>query len=121
MKPENSYLSRRLRSFQYALNGWVILIKDEPNARIHLSAAVIVIIMGFYFKLNQVEWLFICVAITLVFAFEMINSALENLCDQVSESPHPLIKKAKDLSAGAVLISAVAALIMGVLVFYKYL
>ena len=67
MKPESSYISRRLRSFQYALNGWLILIKDEPNARIHLLAAVIVVIAGFYYKLSQVDWLFICLAITLVF------------------------------------------------------
>ena len=116
-----SYLNRRIRSFKYAFNGLFILIKDEPNARIHLLAALGVLVLGIYFKLSSVDWLFICVAISLVFAFELINAALENLCDKLSEAPHPLIKKAKDLAAGAVLISALSSIIIGVLVFSKYL
>ena len=116
-----SYLNQRIRSFSHAFNGLWILVKEEHHGRIHLLAAVIVIFTGFYVGLAHYDWLMVCLAIGLVFSFELINTAVESLGDVVSKDPHPLIKKAKDLSAAAVLVSAMAALVVGVLVFYKYL
>ena len=117
-KQSDSYIKRRFQSFIYAVDGLKTLLKDEPNARIHLSITIIVIILGFLLKISHTEWLVICLLIALVFGFELINSAIENICDKVSAEWNPLIKKAKDLSAGAVLIAAVISLICGIIIFF---
>lgn len=93
------------------------MIKEEPNARIHLVAATGVIILGFLLKITPFEWIAILFAIGFVFAMELVNTALENLCDFVTPEKHELIKKIKDLSAAAVLVSAMVAVITGILVF----
>jgi diacylglycerol kinase len=115
MNPQS--IQARLQSFRYAFNGLKTLIREEPNARIHLVAATGVIILGFLLKITPFEWIAILLAIGFVFAMELVNTALENLCDFVSPEKHELIKKIKDLSAASVLVSAVVAIIIGVLVF----
>jgi len=96
------------------------MIREEPNARIHLVAAIFVILIGFLLKITPLEWIAILFAIGFVFAMEMVNTALENLCDFVSPEKHEMIKKIKDLSAAAVLVSAIVAAVIGFLVFFKY-
>ena len=117
MKYEKFSIIKRLKSFAFALNGLKILILEEHNARIHLVAAILVVIAGILLKISNVEWFAIIFSIGLVFALETINSAIENLADFISPDKNDQIKKVKDLSAGAVLIGAMTALFIGVIVF----
>ncbi len=110
-------LKKRLLSFKYALEGIRVLFLSEPNARIHLVISILVILAGFYFQLSKIEWMIILLTIALVITAEAFNTALEKLTDLASPDIHPLAKKVKDIAAGAVLISVVFAVIIGVVVF----
>ena len=117
MKQQKFSFIQRLKSFKYAFNGLKILIKDEHNARIHLFATICVIIAGFFFAISTNEWFAVIFAIGFVIAIEIINSAIENIADFISPEKHDKIKRIKDLSAAAVLISALTALIIGLIIF----
>jgi len=110
-------MNNRIRAFFCAFNGWSLFLKEGVHPKIHLFAAVAVIILGFSFKITGVEWLFIIIAITLVMAAEMMNSAMEKLCDVLHPEQHPTIKFVKDVAAGAVLLAAFAALAIGLIIF----
>lgn len=117
MKQQRFSISKRLKSFKYAFNGLRILIKEEHNARIHLFATVCVIIAGLFFNISMNEWIGVIFSIGLVFSLEIINSSIENIADFISPEKHEMIKKIKDLSASGVLISAITALIIGLIIF----
>ena len=117
MKSQKFSISNRISSFKYAFNGLIILFKEEHNAIIQLMAAIAVVIAGFVFNISQTEWIVIIFAIGFVLAMEAINSAIEGLADFISPEKHDMIKKIKDLSAAGVLISAITALIIGLIVF----
>ncbi|WP_343636673.1 diacylglycerol kinase family protein [Fluviicola sp.] len=110
-------LSERIKSFQYAYAGLKTLFAEEHNARIHLVAAVLAIVLGFVLNISFNEWMALVIVAGLVFICELFNTSLEALADFVSPERHPQIKKVKDLAAAAVLISAVLALITGILIF----
>lgn len=93
------------------------MIKEEHNARIHLFATICVIIAGVFFKISLNEWIAIIFSIGLVFSLEIINSSIENIADFISPEKHEMIKKIKDLSASGVLISAITALMIGLIIF----
>ncbi len=114
-------MKKFLQSFVFAARGIASAIRDQQNLKIHIAVAVAVIAGGCYFAITNVEWCGVLVTIALVIGLEMINSALENLVDLVSPDFHPLAGKAKDIAAGAVLVASVTAVIVGVLVFWKYL
>lgn len=117
MKHRKFSLSNRLKSFSYAFNGLKILIKEEHNARIHLFVAIVVVMAGFVFKISVNEWFAVLFAIGFVMTVEIINTAIENMADIVSPEKDKRIKKIKDLSAAAVLISALTALVIGLIIF----
>ena len=94
-----------------------ILFRDERNAWIHLTAALIVTLLGAFLGLSRTEWMIVVMVIAVVIAAEAFNSALERLCDRVSAEYHPLIGQAKDLAAGAVLITAIGAALVGLILF----
>ena len=106
MKNSGFTFRKRLASFRYAFNGIRLLIQKEHNAWIHCFAAICVVIAGFFFGLSQTEW---------------INSSIESLADLVSPEYNEIIKKTKDLAAGAVLIMAIAAAIVGSIIFFPKL
>lgn len=110
-------LRRRLASFRFAFQGLKLLVRTQPNARIHLTLAVAAVSGGWFFQISRVEWMAVAVCMGMVLALEAVNTALENLTDLVSPEFHPLAGKAKDLAAGAVLLAAMAALTVGLLVF----
>ena len=114
-------LIRRLQSFAYALQGLVQLLRTQPNARVHLLATLLVCGAGAYFGLSRAEWLWVTVAITLVWISEAFNTALEQLADVLHPEQHPGIGQAKDMAAAAVLIAAVGAAVIGMLVFVPHL
>jgi diacylglycerol kinase len=110
-------ISKRLKSFGYAISGLKLLFKYEHNLRIHLFAAVFTVIMGFIFKLTGIEWSIILIVISIVFIAEIINSSIEYLADFVSPEFSSLIKIIKDYAAAAVLIAAVFSIIIGLIIF----
>ncbi len=117
MSNQNFSLRKRLKSFHYAFNGIKILFAEEHNSRIHLIAAFIAIVASIYFKISTLEWIAVLFAITLVFLAEIINSAVESLCDFVSPSKNETIGKVKDLSAAGVLVCATTALAVAAFIF----
>jgi diacylglycerol kinase len=110
-------IPERILSFKHAFNGLKILFNYEHNAQIHLAAAILVIIAGFLFKISSIEWMAIIIVAGMVFMAEIFNSAIELISDFISPTYHEVIKKVKDLSAAAVLVSALMALIVGAIVF----
>ena len=117
MKQQDFSINKRVKSFGYAFNGLKILIQEEHNSRIHILAACIVVIAGYFFQLSGLEWIAIVFAIGLVIAFEIFNSAIENIADFISPGQDDSIKKIKDLSAAGVLVVALTAAIIGLIVF----
>lgn len=91
------------KAFGYAFNGMLFFFRNERNASLHLMAAIAVIICGIVFQISTPEWLAIILSISIVISFEMLNSAIEKLCDLVEPQFHPTIKTIKDISAAAVL------------------
>jgi len=117
MKTKKFSLKSRFGSFKFAFDGLLFLLKNEHNSRIHLLAAIAVIILGIIVKLNQIEWALMTIVIALVFLAELLNSSIETLADLINPEWNELIKRAKDYSAAAVLISAIMAMIAGGLIF----
>lgn len=93
------------------------MFRTQPNTRIHLIVAVAVVVAGYYFGISRWEWAAVLGCVTLVLAFEAMNTALEYLTDLVSPGQHPLAGKAKDAAAAAVLLAAAGAVTVGAVVF----
>lgn len=112
------YIKKRINSFRCAFQGISSLFKETPNFLIQLAGAIVVLLMGLFFRISNVEWLILVLLIGCILSLEAINSALENLSDYACKKEiHPTIKKVKDISAAAVLIMAMAALVVGVAIF----
>lgn len=109
--------SARLRSFVYAGRGIRTMLVSQHNAWLHAIAAVGVVALGVALRVSRFEWLALILAIVSVWTAEAINTAFEFLCDVASPEFHPLVEKAKDVAAGAVLICALGAAVTGGLVF----
>ncbi|MCK5857491.1 MAG: diacylglycerol kinase family protein [Bacteroidales bacterium] len=97
------------------------MLRKQYNFYIHISLAIIAIALGFYFDINSNEFLWIITAIGLVLSAEIFNTAIEKLTDLVQPKHDPRAGIIKDLSAGAVLILAITALIIGLIIFIPYL
>jgi undecaprenol kinase len=105
-------------SFEFAIKGVKTSIDEEQNMRKHALIAILVILLGFLFHLSAQEWLWILLAIFLVIVTEILNSVIENIVDLVTDYHyHSLAKKAKDMSAGAVLLMALFAVLVGMIIF----
>lgn len=117
MKPS---LIRFLTSFGYALQGLACLVRSQPNARVHLLATLLVAAAGLACGLSRAEWLWIGLAVVLVWSAEAFNTALEQLADALHPAPHPGVGRAKDLAAAAVLIAAAGAAGIGLAVFWPH-
>jgi diacylglycerol kinase (ATP) len=114
-------VSERLASFGHAFRGLAFLLRDEHNARIHFAASLGVVVTALALGVSRDDWVSLLIAMALVWLAEALNSALEYLCDVAHPEPHPLIGKAKDVAAAGVLLVALAAVVIGVLVFLPYL
>lgn len=97
------------------------LIIGERNFRIHLMAACLAITGGVYFHINSLQWALITLCIGGVLAFEAINTAIEILCNHVTTEVHPQIRRIKDISASAVLLVSMAALLTGIMIFLPHI
>ena len=106
-----------MKSFGYAFRGIWTMLRSQRNAWIHAVATAVVVAAGFGFDLASGEWCLLILAIISVWTAEALNTAFEFLCDVASPEYHPLVEKAKDVAAGAVLVCAIGAGFIGLLVF----
>ena len=116
MNPRQEY-KKLINSFKYAIEGIISSFKTERNMKIHVLAMIIVIALGFFFKLDKVEWCFIIIAIASVISAELFNTAIETVVDMVSPERNPKAKLVKDIAAGAVLVVAIGSAIIGFIIF----
>jgi len=114
---EPSFLAARLASFTHAARGARTTVAEQRNARIHLAMTAAVLVAGVALALPARSWALLLLAVGMVWAAELLNTALEALADAVAPEPNPLVGKAKDAAAGAVLVAAVVATAIGLLVF----
>lgn len=111
-------LKKRLKSFVYAYRGIRLLFVREANARIHLVLLLLVIVAGFYFNISSLEWIAVVIVSGMVFLAEAINTALEVFLDAHHPEKNKFTGQVKDLAAGAVLLAAITAAIVGVVIFF---
>jgi undecaprenol kinase len=111
----------RVLSFKYAFLGIWTALRDEPNLKIHLFLAVLALLLGIVLNIKVSDWLWVFICIGLVISVELTNTAIEEVVNSFTDKSHPAAKKAKDVAAGAVLISALTALIIGLFVFLPYI
>lgn len=112
--------SGRIRSIRHALCGLVEMLRGQRNAWIHFFATAMVVIAGWSLGVSSLEWCLLTLSIAIVWVSEALNTAFEFLCDVASPEFHPLVKKSKDVAAGAVLVSAVGAMVIGLIIFIPY-
>lgn len=105
------------KSFGYAFEGIFNTIRRERNMQIHCMAACLVVIFGFFLRISKEEWITCLILFGMVMSLECVNTAMEAVVDLVTTERKPLAKKAKDAAAGAVLIAAIAAAIIGIWIF----
>jgi len=115
--PTNDTVNAFFRSFGYALEGIAYVVRTQRNMRVHLIIAGLVIIAGILLRVTAVEWAIIALTMGVVFAAEMVNTVVELAVDLLTEEYHPMAKVAKDVSAAAVLVTAIAAVAVGVAIF----
>jgi diacylglycerol kinase (ATP) len=108
----------RVRSFRFAFRGIALMLRSQHNAWIHAAATVAVVTAGVGLRVSAADWLWLTVAIVMVWVAEALNTAFEFLADATVAEFHPLVRNAKDVAAGAVLISAIGAATIGVMVFW---
>lgn len=116
----NNELHKRLKSFAFAWKGIGSFVRKEHNAWIHCSAIIVVTIAGFLFSITRTEWLIILLCFGIVLAAEAFNTAIERLVNLVSPDYHPIAGDVKDIAAGAVLICATTAAVIGAIIFIPY-
>lgn len=110
------FILSRIQSFRYAFRGFWYVVRTQRNAWIHVVIATVVFVLSFWLRLDARDWALIILATAIVFTAEFINTAIEAVVDLASPQMHPLAKVGKDVGAGAVLIAALAAVLIGALV-----
>lgn len=104
----------------YAISGLQLIVKNERNFRYQLVFSILVVIAGFVFRISHADWVAVAVVIAIVLVSEAFNSVVEAICDTISKDYRINIRYAKDVSAGAVLVSALVAVFAGILIFLPY-
>jgi len=114
-------MKKFLQSVSHAIRGLHVAMAGQRHLRFHIAAALVVVAAGIGLNVTAGEWGLLIIAIGLVITAELVNTAVETLVDLIEPRQHPLAGKAKDIAAGAVLVAALTAVLIGVFVFYKYL
>ncbi len=114
-------MKKILDSFNYAIEGIIYSVRTQRNMRLHLSVALLVILACFFYNISKVELLILLITVTMVIAAEMVNTAIEFTIDATTNFYHPLAKIAKNVAAGAVLLTAFNALVVGYIIFWDKL
>lgn len=118
---ETFQFSGRIRSVRHAISGILRMVCRQHNAWVHAAATVVVLAAAFVLRISAGDWCWIILAISIVWTAEALNTAFEFLADAASPAFHPLVRDAKDVAAGAVLVTAVSATVIGTIVFWPYL
>ena len=121
IKKERVRDKRLVDSFNFAIEGLISALKNEKHMKVHILAAIIIVILAIIINASKVEILIISLSVSFVIITELVNTAVEAIIDLVSPERHPLAKLAKDVAAGAVLVAAINALCVGYLLFYDKL
>jgi diacylglycerol kinase (ATP) len=111
-----TFITSRIAAFGHAFRGWWYVLRTQHNAWIHSLVATLVILVGFWLRLSPGNWAIIVLTIAMVFTAEFINTAIEAVVDLAMPMHHPLAKVGKDVGAGAVLVSALAGVVVGLLI-----
>lgn len=114
-------VGKMFRSFRFAIWGIFSVFRSENNMKVHLLATVCVVGAGVFFRIQAYDWLWIALAVGMVWITEMINTAIEKLVDLCSPNFNPIAGAVKDVAAGAVLIAALLSILIGGVVFWPYL
>ncbi|HCW05538.1 MAG: phosphatase PAP2 family protein [Clostridiales bacterium] len=114
-------IKKLVDSFNYAIEGIIYAVRTQRNMRIHMAVALCVLTACFFYDLNKIELLIIAITITMVIMAELINTAVESAIDATTNYYHPLAKIAKNTAAGAVLVTAINAVIVGYVIFWDKL
>ena len=117
MGTSRNEFGRLIKSFGFAFTGIYELLKSEQNTRIHLLATISALAAGILFRISKSEWCIILIVIALVWASEAFNTAIEKLTDHLFPEQDETARIAKDVSAGAVLVCALTALVCGLIIF----
>lgn len=112
---------KQMKSFTFAWKGIMTCAGHEQNITFHLIAAILVVAAGFFLSISHTEWMVVIICVGMVIAAELFNSAIERLVDLVSPDWNKIAGEVKDIAAGAVLVTAIAAAIVGLIVFVPYL
>jgi undecaprenol kinase/diacylglycerol kinase (ATP) len=120
-QPQKSGWAKFIAGFGFAFNGLWYVLRTQTNARVHIAIAILAILLGIVLRISAIEFAMVFVAITGVFIAEMFNTVLELCIDLASPNYHPLAKIAKDVAAGAVLLSAILSVVIGLFVFGPHL
>lgn len=120
-EPPKTEWAKFITSFRYAFAGLWYALRTQRNMRVHVLIALIAIVLGIILRISAVEFALVFVAIAGVFIAEMFNTVIELCVDLASPDYHPLAKIAKDVSAGAVLLSAMLSIVIGLFVFVPHL
>ncbi len=110
-------MNKFIKSLTNAINGVVLLVREERNAKIHIIALILVILVGLIYHLNILNWILIGLATSLVLITEAINTAIEKTIDYLTLEQKPALRQIKDLAAAAVLIAAIFAVFVAVMIF----
>jgi diacylglycerol kinase (ATP) len=117
MLKKESFLVGRIKSIGFAFKGAYHLITREDSVKVQFAIGIIMTIAGFYFELSTTEWMIQILVIALIMAIEGINTAIEEIADFIHPEFHNKIGLIKDIGAGAVFIFAIAALIVGLIIY----
>lgn len=112
------FIRSRWHSFGHAFRGWSYVLRTQRNMWIHVIIAAAVVALSAWLRISRVEWAIIVLTIAMVFTAEFVNTAIEAVVDLASPQKHPLAKVGKDVGAGAVVIAALAAVVIGLLILW---
>jgi len=119
IKETEQFIKGRRKSFRYAFEGFIFVIRTQKNSWIHLTATISTVLIAWWLGIDKVGWLAILLVIGLVWMAEFMNTALEIIVDLASPEKHPLAKIGKDVGAASVLIAAFLAVIIGFIVLWQ--
>ncbi|PIQ36170.1 MAG: diacylglycerol kinase [Candidatus Yonathbacteria bacterium CG10_big_fil_rev_8_21_14_0_10_43_136] len=114
-------MKKLIKSFGWAMSGIRTVWQEEVNFRIETVVAFLVIVGGIYLQFTKLEWAFIIISICAVLSAEIVNTAVEDLCNKIEPNTDPIIGKIKDMMGGVVLLVCVTSVIIGVMVFTNHL
>lgn len=118
---KDNFIIKRLKGGVYAVKGFYLLLKTEPSIQVQAGISILMVVAGFYFDISREEWMLQTLAIGLVMSLEGANTAIEEIADFIHPEFHTKIGLIKDFAAGAVFFAAVAAVIIGILIYYPYI